>query len=37
MYEFCFLQQHEILQPLATRELQKNAQREEGFGGGVLF
>jgi len=35
MYAYCFLQTHSILQPLATRALQTDAQREEGVGSGV--
>lgn len=35
MYAFCFLKAHPVLQPLATRALQQDAQREEGVGSGV--
>ncbi|CDF35152.1 unnamed protein product [Chondrus crispus] len=35
MYAFCFLERHPFLQPLATRVLQSDAQREEGVGEGV--
>jgi len=35
MYAFCFLKANTLLQPLATRALQTECQREEGVGQGV--
>lgn len=35
MYAFCFLKAYLVLQPLAARALQTDAQREEGIGIGV--
>ena len=35
MYAFCFLKANHLLQPLATRTLAGDVQREEGVGGGV--